>query len=325
MLHRSVLLIHQSPYYMRRRSYKLLRSPHAYLTSTMRLCYFLLPTTCGHTNVLCYSLLPTTCGHTNVLCYFPISLSPYLIFQIILALPENNRPHTTTILAMTADGKIADYQRRAARFGSEENDKAHLEEQVSLADGVLFGAGTLRAYGTTLPVSNSLLLQARSKRSQTAQPVQIVVSASANLDPKWRFFQQPIPRWLITVPDGAKLWQGKSEFERILVSEKIQEGRMVVDWRSLFIQLQELGINRLAILGGSELFTSLLTLDLIDELWLTICPTIFGGNSAPTPVGGVGFTQSQAKKLTLLEVKHIEQEVFLHYLVNHAECELASF
>ena len=254
--------------------------------------------------------------------YLPISLSPYLIFHIILALPENNRPHTTTILAMTADGKIADYQRRAARFGSA-NDRVHLEKQVSLADGVLFGAGTLRAYGTTLPVLDSKLLQARSKRSQSTQPVQIVVSASGNLDLQWRFFQQPIPRWLITVPDGAKLWQGKSEFERILVSH--QKGREIIDWRSLFSQLQELGLNKLAVLGGSELFTSLLTLDLIDELWLTICPTIFGGNSAPTPVGGTGFTQSQAKKLTLLEVKQIEQEVFLHYLVNHAECELASF
>ena len=216
---------------------------------------------------------------------------------------------------MTADGKIADRRHHAARFGSV-NDKAHLEKQVSLADGVLFGAGTLRAYGTTLPVSNPKLLQARQERSQPAQPVQILVSASGNLNPKWRFFQQPIPRWLITVPDGAKLWQGKSEFERILVSNEIQKGQSTINWRSLFNQLQKLGLNRLAILGGSELFTSLLTLDLIDELWLTICPTIFGGD-APTPVGGQGFIQSRAKKLTLLEVKQIEQEVFLHYLVRN--------
>ena len=218
---------------------------------------------------------------------------------------------------MTADGKIADYQRRAARFGSA-NDKAHLEEQVSLADGILFGAGTLRAYGTTMFISNSKLLQARIERSQPTQPVQIVVSGSGNLDSQWRFFKQPIPRWLITVPDGAKLWQGKSEFERILVSNKIQKEQGGLDWRSLFSQLQELGLNRLAVLGGSELFTSLLTLDLIDELWLTICPTIFGGD-APTPVGGKGFIQSQAKKLKLLEVKQIEREVFLHYSLNNSQ------
>ena len=69
-----------------------------------------------------------------------------------------NRLHTTVILAMTADGKIADYQSSAARFGSI-NDRTHLEQQVSLADAVLFGAGTLRAYGSTMSVSNPLLLQ----------------------------------------------------------------------------------------------------------------------------------------------------------------------
>ncbi|MGL6341735.1 MAG: riboflavin deaminase, partial [Waterburya sp.] len=77
----------------------------------------------------------------------------------------NNRPETTAILAMTADGKISDYQRSPARFGSI-NDKTHLEKQVSLVDGVLFGADTLRAYGTTISISNPKLLEARVERRQ---------------------------------------------------------------------------------------------------------------------------------------------------------------
>ena len=54
------------------------------------------------------------------------------------------RPHTTVVLAMSADGKIADVKRSPARFGSAA-DKAHLEKQVAQVDAVLFGAGTLRA------------------------------------------------------------------------------------------------------------------------------------------------------------------------------------
>lgn len=226
-----------------------------------------------------------------------------------------NRLHTTVILAMTADGKIADYQSSAARFGSV-NDRTHLEQQVSLADGVLFGAGTLRAYGTTMSVSNSLLLQARKKRSQLPQPIQIVVSASGNLDPHWRFFQQSIPRWLITIPGNDGKWQSKTEFEHIVIAPMIaQEKNSIINWTKTFQQLAALGLNKLAILGGGELVASLLAEDLIDELWLTVCPIIFGGKSAPTPVGGTGFIQSQGKKLQLLEIKHIEQELFLHYLV----------
>jgi riboflavin biosynthesis pyrimidine reductase len=41
-----------------------------------------------------------------------------------------HRPHTTVILAMSADGKIADVRRSPARFGSK-TDIAHLEEQIA--------------------------------------------------------------------------------------------------------------------------------------------------------------------------------------------------
>ena len=226
----------------------------------------------------------------------------------------NKKLKTTAILAMTADGKIADYKESAARFGSH-NDKLHLEQQVSLVDGVIFGANTLRAYGTTLSISNPQLVEARKNRSQPVQPVQIVVSASGDFDTAWRFFQQPVPRWLLTIPTTARRWQNSSEFERIITTSSVEKSDSLVDWLSAFKQLSELGLTRLAILGGGELVASLIKLNLIDELWLTICPIILGGHTSPTPVGGRGFLQSAGKKLKLLKVKQVESEIFLHYRV----------
>ncbi|BAU67383.1 bifunctional deaminase-reductase-like protein [Stanieria sp. NIES-3757] len=226
---------------------------------------------------------------------------------------SNYRPDTTVILAMTADGKIADYKRSPARFGSLQ-DKTHLEEQVALVDAVLFGAGTLRAYGTTLSITNPQLLQQRQQQHLSAQPLQIVVSASGKLNSQLRFFSQPVPRWLITTAKGAKLWQERQKFEQILIADLIQ----LNPWQTILKQLKELGINRLAILGGGELVASLLTENLIDQLWLTVCPVIFGGRDAPTPVEGEGFLATQATKLQLVSVKQIEQEVFLHYLVKRS-------
>ncbi len=223
----------------------------------------------------------------------------------------SNRPQTTVILAMTADGKIADRIKNPARFGSNA-DKAHLEAQIALVDGVIFGAGTLKAYGSSLPITNLNLLRQRQETNKPLQPVHIVVSASGNLNHQDRFFQQLIPRWLLTTETGAVAWQDNQRFERVIIG-KLLKNNNSFDWQEILAELKQLGIENLAILGGGELVASLLSLDLIDELWLTVCPIIFGGKNAPTPVEGIGFLQSQGKKLRLLEVKQIEREIFLHY------------
>lgn len=223
-----------------------------------------------------------------------------------------NRPHTTTILAITADGKIADYTRSAARFGSA-TDKAHLESQISLVDGVIFGAETLRAYGTSLPISNTKFRQLRLNRGQSLQPIHLVITASGKIDRTLKFFQQPIPRWLLTTKDNSHLWQNNNLFDRIIVGKT--DANSNFEWSEIFAQLSALQIQKLAILGGGELVASLLAIRAIDEIWLTICPVIFGGVTAPTPVGGKGWLQSESIKLDLLEVKQSDREVFLHYRV----------
>ena len=68
-------------------------------------------------------------------------------------------------------------------------------------------------------------------------------------------------------------------------------------------------------MGGGQLVASFLESNLIDEIWLTICPLILGGNIAPSPVEGTGFLSDLAPKLQLLEVSTVEQEVFLHYRI----------
>ncbi|MEG4337612.1 dihydrofolate reductase family protein [Microcoleus sp. D3_18_C2] len=111
-----------------------------------------------------------------------------------------DRPLATVILAISADGKIADAVRSPARFGSA-NDKAHLEQQVAASDAVLFGNGTLQAYGTTMRVISPELVKQRELQGKPPQPVQIVCSRSVQFDPNLRFFQQPVPRWLLTGQD----------------------------------------------------------------------------------------------------------------------------
>ncbi|BAT51634.1 bifunctional deaminase-reductase-like protein [Nostoc sp. NIES-3756] len=221
------------------------------------------------------------------------------------------RPHTTVVLAMSVDGKIGDFKRSPARFGTGV-DKSHLEQQIAAADAVFIGAGTLRAYGTTMTVSDTLLLQHRRQDGKSDQPIHIVITHSASLNPEIRFFQQPIKRWLVTTTSGKNAWQGRSEFEHILVFET-PTGE--INTTAVLQHLTSLQITRLVVLGGGALVASMLEADLIDELWLTVCPLILGGVNAPTPVDGRGFLAQVAPHLQLLEVKQVEDEVFLHYRV----------
>lgn len=221
------------------------------------------------------------------------------------------RPWVVVVLAMSADGKIADRDRSPARFGSG-YDRAHLETQISEVDGVLFGAGTLRAYGTTLTVTNPDLLQKRRSQGKPDQPVHVVGSRSGNLDPDLRFFRQQVPRWLLTSVMGAHRWQGEEAFEQVIMMPDGEEG---LDWAIALAKLHQMGLQRIAVTGGGELVASLLRVGAIDELWLTVCPLLLGGATAPTPVEGGGLAAAIAPQLRLLSVQQIEDEVFLHYRV----------
>lgn len=224
-----------------------------------------------------------------------------------------DRPHTTVVLAMSADGKISDATRHAVNFGSEA-DYARLEKQVAIADGVLFGAGTLRSGGTAMRVQSQDLIDERKAQGKPPQPVQIVCTRSGQLDPDLKFFKQPIPRWLLSTPDGAADWQDSAKFDQVLAySNPSDEGEL--NWPKFFAHCLTSGIQKLAVLGGGEVVGALLKKDYLDELRLTLCPILIGGREAPSPAEGEGFSQDLAPRLSLKSCEQVGDELFLHYMV----------
>lgn len=210
---------------------------------------------------------------------------------------------------MSADGKIADFRRTAARFSSK-TDLLHLETHLAAVDAVLLGGGTLRAYGTTLPVRRPELLAQRHQRGRSAQPLHIVWSPSGNLEPSCRFFQQAVPRGLLTTTAGAQPWRQRPGFDQLW---SLPGEPDAWDWRAAFTQLRQAGVERLAVLGGGRLVADLVAQGLVQELLLTVCPVLLGGATAPTPLDGAGFWAETAPRLDLLSCQQVDQEVFLHY------------
>ena len=182
-----------------------------------------------------------------------------------------------------------------------------------LSDVVLVGSGTLNDVGSAIE-TNPALIQARLDRGVSAQPPQIICSRSGKLDPTLPFFSQSIERWLLTTTSGAVDWLAGDSFDRVLICETA-DGQDL-DWTAVKVKLAELAVENICFLGGAALAASLFAADFIDELWLTICPMIYGGSTAPGPVAGVGFTPALAPRLKLLSVEQVEEELFLHYQVD---------
>lgn len=91
------------------------------------------------------------------------------------------------------------------------------------------------------------------------------------------------------------------------------------DLKKLVQQLNSKGYQQILVEGGPTLLGSFLKENLIDEIFLTIAPKIYGTETGKTLtlVEGYLFPPKSTKKLKLLSVKPFNDELFLRYLVEN--------
>ncbi|MBW4616184.1 MAG: dihydrofolate reductase family protein [Desmonostoc vinosum HA7617-LM4] len=217
---------------------------------------------------------------------------------------------TTVVLAMTVDGKISPEDPTAPR-DFDAIDYAHLEYQVSLADLVLVGAGTIRAESGTFTINDLELLAGRQVRGQSDQPISCVVSRSLNIPSTLSFFKQDVERWILTTRAGVESNAEATTISKL--ADLIELGDTDLDWNRAYTIMAERGIRKVVALGGGSLTAALLQAGRIDDWWLTIWPIIYGGQHAPSPVEGEGFIPAIAPHLELIETRQVGSELFLHY------------
>jgi len=90
-------------------------------------------------------------------------------------------------------------------------------------------------------------------------------------------------------------------------------GASEVDFPTALRWLREKwNVSRLLCEGGGGLHGALVGAGLVDELHLTICPIIFGGQSAPAIAGGGGVPNlADAARFKIKSAKRIGQELFV--------------
>ncbi len=171
------------------------------------------------------------------------------------------------MLAISLDGRLAPAEGGAAQLGGS-GDRRALEEALTWADAVLVGAQTLRVHGTSCLIHAPDLLRQRRQLGLPPQPPVVVWSRSGRFPAQLPFFQQPLDRWLLLSAPAPPPPAGIPGFGTIVP---------FVDWATALGHLGSRGLGRIAVLGGARLAGALVAAGELDEMQLTLCPSLLGG------------------------------------------------
>lgn len=206
--------------------------------------------------------------------------------------------------AATADGL-------SAGLGSEA-DRRVFDLLRRLCDVVVVGAGTVRAEGYGPMRVGPLAADWRVEHGLAEHPIFAIVSASLNLDPALRIFTDaPVRPIVVTVEDAPS--------ERMTslsgVADVLVAGRSTVDTAAMRRMLAERGLLQVHSEGGPQLFGDLIRDDSVDELCLTISPTLEGPGAARIVTGPTAHTR---RGLDLAHVLSSDGTLLLRYVRSSA-------
>lgn len=227
---------------------------------------------------------------------------------------RNRRPLVIANFAITADGKISTRNRTPSLFSSPRDKKMLLQIRAG-ADAVLVGRTTVASDAMTLGLPDQALRAQRLARGQVEFPLRVVVTNSGRLSPKLRLFQAAAGPIVIFTSDQMSR-AAESRFRALGADVRRHRGRGV-NLRRLLADLRaDYAVKIVVCEGGARLMRSLLALDLVDRIHLTLCPTIFGGKLAPTFTGLPGEFLPSAIRLRMIAMDvSVDGECFLEYHV----------
>ena len=222
------------------------------------------------------------------------------------------RPFVAVNIAMTADGKIAPDTRRFSPFGSE-RDQTLMMVLRSQMDAVMAGARTVGAGKVTLGPGGVRYQRQRLEGGLAEYNIRVIVSRTASISPKAHIFTQRFSPILLLTTEAAPPTRLKALTK--VVDEMFTSPGADLDLAAALHWLRsKWGVKKLLCEGGGELNAPMFRGGFVDELYLTICPLIFGGRSAPTLADGEGIEHlRQANSFRLIRSERVGDELFCVY------------
>lgn len=217
---------------------------------------------------------------------------------------KNKTPFVIMKYAMTADGKIATKTGHSKWITGKEA-REHTHKTRNLVSGIMTGIGTI--------IADNPLLTCRIENG--TNPIRIICDSTIKIPLDCNIVKtaSDIPTIIVTGRDYNK------EKRKILENKGIEiitTQTEKTDLKTLMSILGEKGIDSVLLEGGSILNYSALKDGIVNKVHLYIAPKIFGGNSAKTPIGGLGVeTADMAYPLKTENIQTIGNDIFIEYTV----------
>jgi riboflavin biosynthesis pyrimidine reductase len=160
-------------------------------------------------------------------------------------------------------------------------DKRYFELLRRVSDVVLVGAGTVRAEGYGPMRVSPASATWRAAHGMPEHPVFAIVSGHLDLDPGSRIFTDaPVRPTVVTTSHSS----GADRFAAVADVLKAGDGEQI-DPHAMLAGLRARKLTHVLCEGGPSLFGSLLDVDVIDELCLTVSPNLESGDTPRITAG----------------------------------------
>jgi 2,5-diamino-6-(ribosylamino)-4(3H)-pyrimidinone 5'-phosphate reductase len=215
-------------------------------------------------------------------------------------------------VATTADGKLAPANRHFIPFSSK-RDQELLIKLRTRCDAVMAGARTVDSVPVNLGPGGKKYRAMRIANGLSEYNLRVVVTGSASLNPRAEIFRHKFSPLIVLTTSSAP----RSRVTRLQKLGAIVQsfGEKQLDFTAALRWLRkEWDVTRLLCEGGGGINAALFAENLVDEIYLTLCPVVFGGRDAPTMADGSGIEKlADATQLKLKASERIGEEIFLVY------------